>query len=140
MFVALTLVAPACASTPATTGCPGHFDPSEMSDAELRRQELGKIPERGSTSRETVTDTVALRRSWIEENYRGVETVAVGEGWGVTYTNDELGNKTFHRGPDHIIVATLASRGDCPDPERGTLLVFSSDGKRVPVRFVFRLS
>lgn len=137
MFVALSIVAPACASTPAATDCPGHFDPSEQSDAELRRQEFGKIPERGATSRELVTDTVALRRSWIRENYPGIETVDVGEGWGVTYSNDELGNTTFHRRADHMIVATLASQDDCPDPERGTLLVFSSDRKRVPVRFVY---
>lgn len=58
----------------------------------------------------------------------------------MTQTRDELGNITLRREPDQIIVAKVAERSDCPDPDKGTLLIFSPDKKRVPVRFEYRSS
>jgi hypothetical protein len=137
LALVVALAVGGCASEQATS-CPRQFDPAGLSNAELQNEEFGKIPERQATTRQTVTDTVALRRGWIERNYPGVQAVEVGAGWGVTFTRDQLGNITFHRDPDHMIVTTVATRSDCPDPDRGALLVFSSGGERVPVRFVYR--
>jgi hypothetical protein len=137
LTLVVALAVGGCASEQAIS-CPRQFDPAGLSNAELQHEEFGKIPEREATTRQTVTDTVELRRGWIERNYPGVQAVEVGEGWGVTFTRDQLGNITFHRDPDHMIVTTVATRSDCPDPDRGALLVFSSGGERVPVRFVYR--
>lgn len=127
-------------STNESISCPRQFDPGGLADAQLKNLEFGRIPDRGATTRESVTKTIQLRRNWIERNYRGVEALEVGEGWGVTYSRDELGNITFHREPDHIIVTTVTERSDCPDPEKGTLLIFNSEKQRVPVRFEYRAS
>lgn len=139
MVIAVALVAPACASDQ-TIACPGQFDPGPLSDEQLQRAEIGRVPERGATDRETILETIAQRRAWLDENYEGVERVEAGQGWGVTHSRDELGNITFHREPDNIIVTTVAERANCPDPEKGTLLIFSPDNRRVPVRFVYRTS
>lgn len=132
------LAVAACSREPATTACPGQFDPSDLSQAQLRRENIGRIPEQGATTRDTVAATVAQRRGWIKQNYRGVVDVAVGDGWGVTYTRDQYGNVTFHRDDDHMIVTTINAKANCPDPERGTLLIFGPENLRVPVWFVYR--
>lgn len=138
LLVLLLLAIIACSREPAATACPGQFDPSDLSRAQLRQENIGRIPEQGATSRETVAQTVAQRRGWIRENYRGVLDVAVGDGWGVTFTRDQLGDVTFHREDDHMIVTTVNSKANCPDPERGTLLIIGPEGLRVPVWFVYR--
>jgi hypothetical protein len=56
----------------------------------------------------------------------------------VNYTRDKYGNITYHRRPDFMIVTTVQARSDCPDPDRGTLLIFGAKGLRVPVRFAYR--
>lgn len=132
------IVAIGCSTEPAASACPGQFDPGRLSQSELRREGIGKIPERDATTEDHVNETVVRRRGWIERNYPGVVDVAIGEGWGVTYTRDQYGNITYHRAPDHMIVTTVGMRKACPDPERGTLLIFGSEGLRVPVRFQYR--
>jgi hypothetical protein len=128
----------ACSSGPQARPCPGQFDPGKLSDRALRRENIGKLPERGATTRDNVERTIAQRRGWIEQNYAGVEVVQVADGWGVTYTRDQYGDVTFTRARDFLILTTVKTRSDCPDPERGTLLIFGPGGLRVPVRFAYQ--
>ncbi|HYZ91807.1 MAG TPA: hypothetical protein VFA34_05365 [Actinomycetota bacterium] len=128
----------ACSSEPQAAACPGQYNPSKLSDRALRRENIGKLPERGATTQSHVERTLAQRHGWIEANYPGVVDVKVDDGWGVTYTRDQYGDITFHHAPDFLIETTVAKRRDCPDPERGTLLIFGPEGLRVPVRFVYQ--
>lgn len=139
LAIVLSLIVGGCSSKEATS-CPGQFDPSGLSNAQLKNQELGRIPEQEATTRQSVTETIAQRRGWVERNYTAVRNVEVGQGWGLTYTRNEYGDIKFHRAPDFMIVTTVQTRSDCPDPDRGTLLIFGSDKLRVPVRFVYRSS
>lgn len=108
-----------------------------MTDAQLKDHGIGDIPERGSTTLETVRWAVEHRKGWIEKNYPDVASVDVGPGWGVTYSNDQYGNKTYHRAKDHMVVTVVGRKAACPDPERGKLFVLAEDGVRVPVRFAY---
>lgn len=118
--------------------CPGLFNPGRLSRSQLEREGIGRIPERGSTTLEVVRSTIERRRGWIKRNYPGVEDVASGEGWGVTYVRDQFGNITYKHADDHMIVVTMKTKQTCPDPDRGTLLILTPDGLRVPVRFAYR--
>jgi hypothetical protein len=136
-LAALTAVAAGCtARGTSLADCPQQFDPRSLTDEDLMTQ-LGRLPERGATTRFSVNRTIFERREWIESNYRGVIDVFAGEGWGVTKSHDELGKIAFQRAPDRMIVVEVSSRRHCPDPDRGTLLVLSPEGLRVPVRFVY---
>jgi hypothetical protein len=129
-----------CRQSPVATStpCPGQSDPGRMTDRQLKKHGIGGIPERPATARENVEWALDHRRKWIEENYRGVVDVVVGEGWGVAYSNDQYGNKTYHRERDHMLVTIVSAKSSCPDPERGILFVIARDGMRVPVRFAYR--
>lgn len=135
-LVAILCIAAACSGDPETKNCPGQFDPGGLSDTELRRH-YGELPESTATTEESVRATIDERRGFLERQYSGVVDVEAGEGWGVSYTRDELGNVTFHRKPDRMVVVTQEKRSDCRDPERGTVLLFTPSGDRVPVRFVY---
>jgi len=118
--------------------CPGQFDPSGLSAVELKREGISKIPEQEATTREHVTKTIDQQHGWIERNYEAVVDVGIGDGWGVAFTRDQYGNITYHRGRDYLILTTVETKDDCPDPDRGTLLIFGTEGLRVPVRFAYR--
>lgn len=118
--------------------CPGQYDPSDIKTSQLKRENIGRFPERGATTRAFVERTIVQRREWIEKNYAGVVEVAIDDGWGVTYTRNKYGDISFHRKADYLILTTVKTRKDCPDPERGTLLIFGSRGLRVPVRFAYQ--
>ena len=134
----LLSAAVACTTDKAARACPGQYNPSRIKTSQLKRENIGRIPERGATTREFVEQTIVQRRTWIEKNYSGVVDIAVDDGWGVTYTRNQYGDITFHRTPDFLILTTVETRKDCPDPERGTLLIFGKKGLRVPVRFAYQ--
>jgi hypothetical protein len=108
-----------------------------MSTRELKEANIASIPRQAATKLEEVKEAEAKSRRFIRQNYGNVIDVGVGPGWGVNYTQDRFGNVTFHHAPDHMVVAVVAERRDCPDPERGTLFVFGDSGLRVPVRFLY---
>ncbi len=108
-----------------------------MTDAQLKRHGIADIPEQAATSLSSVRWAVEHRKGWISENYPDISSVDVAPGWGVTYSNDQYGTTTYHRGKDHMVVAVVSSKTACPDPERGKLFVLGQDGARVPVRFEY---
>jgi hypothetical protein len=128
----------ACAGEPRGTSCPGQFDPSKLSQTDLQQIDIATIPRREATTAAEVSRAIAKSRRFIEQNYAGVVEVGTGRGWGVSYTQDVYGNDTFHHTPDHMVVAVVAKRSDCPDPSRGTLFVYGADALRTPVRFLYR--
>lgn len=137
--VVAVLAASLSCGGPEIANCPGQEDPSRMSNAELEAGGRRSVPERDAVTREIVNRTLADRRAYLERNFRDVENVATGDGFGVSYTLDQFGNATFHRERDYMIVVTMRNRTACPDTTQGgTLFVFGPDGHRVPVRFVYR--
>lgn len=121
-----------------TRACPGQFDPSRFTQAQLKEANIGRIPETGATTKESVSWVVKNHGGWIRRNYPGVVKIEVGRGWGVTVTRDQYGDMHFTHKPDNLVMTTVSHRSDCPDPERGTLLVFNSEKLRVPVVFAYR--
>jgi hypothetical protein len=109
-----------------------------MSDAQLAQANIASIPRQGATTRANVRLAEKRSRRFIKQNYLGVVETGIGPGWGVTYAQDQYGNDTFHHAPDHMIVAVVGKRGECPDPGRGTLFVFGKGDLRVPVQFLYR--
>jgi hypothetical protein len=128
-----------CTRGPSTARCPNEFSPSKLSRKQLEKHGIADIPESSATARENVRWAVEHRRSWIKDNYPGVVSVEIGPGWGVTYTNDQYGNTSYHHAKDYMVVAVVETLGDCPDPERGQLMVLDSENNRVPVRFEYLL-
>lgn len=131
-----------CRQSPlsASTPCPGQPNPGRLTDRQLKEHGIGGIPERPATARENVEWALEHRRGWIEKNYPGVVNVVLGPGWGVTYSNDQYGNKTYHRVKDYMLVTIVGAKSSCPDPERGILFIIAREGMRVPVRFDYRSS
>lgn len=117
--------------------CPGEFEPGKMTDRQLKAHGIGDIPERSATSLENATWVVNHRAGWIKTNYPDVSSVSVGEGWGVTYSNNQYGDTTYHRRKDYMVVTVVKGKPACPDPDRGRLFVLAEDGLRVPVRFSY---
>jgi len=126
----------ACAGS-APLRCPGEFDPSGFTRRQLERHGTGDIPVASATTFDNVRATVENRHGWIEQNYPNVVSVDVGDGWGVSYTNNKYGDTTFHRRADHMIVVVVKTKADCPDPARGQLMLLDRHDDRVPVRFVY---
>ena len=131
------MLAAGCAE-PSTAKCPGQFNPQKLTNKQLTKHGIADIPIRPSTSQTNVRWVVDHRGDFIRKNYPDVVDVSVGDGWGVTYSNDQFGNTTYHHTPDHIVVATVAHKASCPDPVRGTLFLLDQDNDRTPVRFDFR--
>jgi len=109
-----------------------------MSQAELVQANIASIPRQGATTLANVRLAEKRSRRFIRQNYADVVEVGIGPGWGVTYAQDQYGNDTFVHKPDHMIVAVVGKRSECPDPARGTLFVFGKGDLRVPVRFLYR--
>jgi hypothetical protein len=119
------------------TVCPGQTDPGRLTTRQLIAHGIGGIPERGSTARERVVWAVDHRRGWIERNYPDVVDVVAGPGWGVTYSNDQYGNTTYHHVKDYMVVTIVGTKAACPDPERGILFIIGRN-ERIPVRFEYQ--
>jgi len=134
LFVALA----ACGGSPSGSACPAALEPSHMSDKQLAEANIASIPRRDATTMANVRTAEKRSRRFIEKNYLDVVEVGIGPGWGVTYAQDQYGNIKFRHGKDHMIVAVVGKRSECPDTERGTLFVFGKGDLRVPVRFLYR--
>ena len=127
-----------CARGTSVANCPGQENPRGKTDAELDASARRSVPEKAAVTRESVNWTVHNRRAYLERNFRDVEAVGAGDGFGISYTLDKFGKATYHRERDYMIVVTMRNKTACPDTiEGGTLFVFGRDGDRVPVRFVY---
>jgi len=111
-----------------------------MSTSQLRQANIAFIPEQGTTSLANVRRAAQRSRGFIRRNYPGVVEVGIGKGWGIYYTLDQYGDKSFHHSRDHMVAVALGKRSECPGPDTGTLFVFGNDDVRVPVRFLYRHS
>ena len=123
---------------PRGTACPAPPNPSRLSDSQLAQAVISTIPKTDATKLSNVRTALSRSRRFIKQNYLDVVEVGIGPGWGVSYTLDQYGNDTFHHTADHMIVAVVGKRDECPDPARGTLFVFGNEDLRVPVRFLYR--
>lgn len=136
--VLVGLLASGCGRGAGGFACPTEFTPVGKTNAELEKANIATIPRQEATTKANVLAAERKSRRFIKQNYPNVLDVGVGRGWGVNYTQDPYGKITFHRRPDYMVVVVVRSRGDCPDPERGTLFVFGNDGLRAPVQFLYR--
>jgi hypothetical protein len=137
MMCALVIVA-ACGHGPSGSACPVDVDPSHMTQAELERANIAGIPKQGATTKANVDVALKRSRRFFKQNYAGIVQIGTGKGWGVTYSQDQYGNQTFHHAPDVMIVVLMDKRDNCPDPDRGTLFLYGKEDLRVPVRFLYR--
>jgi hypothetical protein len=136
--VPLLVLLAGCGRGPTGSACPAALDPSHMSNKQLAQVNIASVPRQGATSLANVRTAEKRSRRFIKENYLDVVEIGIGPGWGATYAQDDYGNVTFRHGSDHMLVAVVGKRSECPDPGRGTLFVFGEGDLRVPVRFLYR--
>ena len=127
-----------CSRGAPVSACPGQQNPVNLSRSQLQLRGPGIVPERGATTKSNVASMVRQRRGYLEKTYRGVAKVYTGDGWGITRTNDQYGNITYHRRHDYMVVVEFAAARHCPDTSNGTLALLDPEGRRVPIKFVHR--
>ena len=111
-----------------------------MTQSQLEQANIATIPKQGATTEANVRAALKRSRTFFKQNYTGIVETGVGKGWGVTYSQDQYGNQTFHHAPDRMIVVLMDKSSNCPDPGQGTLFLYGKGDLRVPVRFLYRSS